>query len=145
MAHEVEHVGSTAVPGLPAKPVIDILVGVPVGEHVERAQAALERIGYLRDPDAERDDSRRRVFRKGSADLTEMRTHHVHLTITGGDYWRRLLAFRDQLRRDPEAAAEYVAAKYEALRACRGDSRAYTAGKHEIVKKIERLAGVDVP
>lgn len=143
-AHWIEHVGSTAVPGLPAKPVIDVMVGVTDYDRFAEIRRVLEEQGYAWDPAAERDEPARKVFRKGSSDRTQQRTHHLHLTIKGGDYWRRLLAFRDQLRRDPDAAAEYAAVKYALIRTCGGDSRAYTRGKHDVVKKIERAAGVQV-
>lgn len=143
--HVVQHIGSTAVPGLPAKPVIDIMVGVPDYSRIDGIRAELETIHYVADPHAERDEPSRKVFRKGSTDMTQPRSHHLHLTIIGGDYWRRILTFRDQLRRDPQAAARYAEVKCRMLTECRGDSRAYTAGKHDVVKEIERTAGIDVP
>jgi GrpB-like predicted nucleotidyltransferase (UPF0157 family) len=141
--HSIEHVGSTAVPGLPAKPVIDIMVGVPDYARLRDIGVALKDFGYLRDVAAEQDDPARKVFRKGPADPTQLRSHHLHLTIRGGHYWRRLLAFRDQLRRDPRSAAEYAAVKASLLQTCTGDSRAYTRGKTDVVKRIERAAGID--
>jgi GrpB-like predicted nucleotidyltransferase (UPF0157 family) len=140
--HAIAHVGSTAVTGLPAKPVIDILVGVPDYDRLREIGVALERVGYRRDVAAEQDEPARKVFRKGPADLRQLRSHHLHLTIRGGHYWCRLLAFRDQLRRDPVAAAEYAAVKASVLRTCGGDSRAYTRGKTDVVRRIERAAGV---
>ena len=141
--HAIEHVGSTAVAGLPAKPVIDIMVGVPDYDRLQEIGVALERLGYLRDAAAEQDEPARKVFRKGPADPRQLRSHHLHLTVRGGRYWCRLLAFRDQLRRDPVAAAEYAAVKASLLHTCAGDSRAYTRGKTDVVRRIERAAGVD--
>lgn len=143
--HRVEHIGSTAVPGLPAKPVVDIMVGVADYVRFERIRDRLAGLGYVWDVFAERSDPRRKVFRKGPADPTLMRTHHLHLTVEQGEYWRRVLAFRDELRGNPAATAEYLQVKYRMLRECSGDSRAYTAGKHDVVKRIERQAGVHVP
>ena len=145
VVHRVEHIGSTAVPGLAAKPVIDVMVGLVDFDRFDQVRAALETVGYVWDPAAERDEPTRQVFRKGPADPGELRTHHLHLTRVGSDYWRRILAFRDQLRRDPDAAAEYAAVKAYLLQTCDGDSRAYTRGKHDAVKRIERAAGVDIP
>jgi len=82
-----------------------------------------------RDPAAERDEPTRKVFRKGPRDYTQLRTHHLHLTVKYGDYWRRILAFCDQLRKDPHAAAQYGAVKRFLLGTCGGDSPAYTRGK----------------
>jgi GrpB-like predicted nucleotidyltransferase (UPF0157 family) len=138
---QIEHVGSTAVAGLPAKPVIDILVGVTGYEQFEGIRAVLADLGYAWDADAERDDPGRRVFRKGSVDAALLRTHHLHLTIVDGPYWRRLLAFRDRLRRDPAAARRYAQVKFALVQSCGGDSRGYTRGKSTIVRSIEEEAG----
>ncbi len=143
--HWIKHIGSTAVPGLVAKPVIDVMVGVTDYDRFVEIRRALVGQGYEWDPAAERDEPTRKVFRKGPRDYTQLRTHHLHLTVKDGDYWRRILAFRDQLRKDPHAAAQYGAVKRSLLGTCRGDSRAYTRGKHDVVKKIERAAGVNVP
>lgn len=143
--HTVEHIGSTAVPGLSAKPVIDLMVGVADHRRFDKIRAALEAVGYLWDPGAERHEPARKVFRKGPLDPRQLRSRHLHVTLMGGDYWRRILAFRDHLRRDPVAAAEYAAVKAQLLQTCGDDLSAYTRGKHEVVKKIERAAGVDVP
>jgi len=143
--HWVEHIGSTAVPGLPAKPVIDLMVGIVDYGRFHVIRQALGTLGYIWDPAAERDEPARKIFRKGPPDLSQLRTHHLHLAVKDGDYWRRILAFRDQLRQDPSAAAEYADVKADLLRVCGDDSRAYTRGKRDVVKKIERIAGVDVP
>jgi len=138
--HWIEHIGSTAVPGLLAKPVIDVMVGVTDYDRFDEIRRALMGQAYEWDPAAERDEPTRKVFRKGPRDYTQLRTHHLHLTVKDGDYWRRILAFRDQLRQDPNAAAQYGAVKRSLLGTCGGDSRAYTRGKHDVVKKIERAA-----
>lgn len=81
----------------------------------------------------------------GSANPGRMRTYHLHVAREGGDYWQRILAFRNELRRDPASAAEYTPVKTQLLETCGGDSRAYTRGKHAVVKRIERAVGVHVP
>lgn len=143
VAPRIEHVGSTAVPGLRAKPVIDIMVGVRDCDRFDDLRRGLEKCGYVWDRGARRDDPGRHVFRKGPADVKQLRSHHLHLTVFDGDYWRRLLAFRDQLRGDDMAAAEYAAVKTRLITTCGGDSRAYTQGKRDIVKRIERAAGLE--
>lgn len=141
--HRLEHIGSTAVPGLSAKPVLDVMVGVVDHERFAEIREALEGVGYVWDPAAERDEPARKVFRKGPADHSRLRTHHLHLTVEDGPYWRRILAFRDHLRRDPVAAAEYAAVKAELVQRCGGDSRAYTRGKTDVVRRIEHLAAAE--
>ena len=138
----VEHIGSTAVPGLPAKPIIDIMAGVTGWEGFELIVERLAAVGYRYTPEAEKDDPSRKVFRKGPSDLSHLRTHHLHVTELDGFYWQRMLAFRDRLRSHPEEAAAYVALKQELAARFANESRRYTAGKAEFVTEIERRAGV---
>ncbi len=137
-----EHVGSTAIPGMPAKPVIDILADVDDRGEFRGVVRRLRGIGYVYDPAAEADDPARRVFRKGPDDMDRLRTHHLHVTEAGGHYWRRLVAFRDHLRHHPDAAEAYRSLKQQLVARLAHDSRAYTAAKHEFVTAIERQAGV---
>ena len=94
----VEHIGSTAVPGLGGKPVIDLLAGL-AGPLEAADTRALKRLGYthLR---ARRDG--RLVFRKGAP-----RAYSLHVTEHGSEQWRAALAFRDYLRANADAAEEY--------------------------------------
>ena len=138
----VEHIGSTAVPGLAAKPIIDILAGI---RHLEVARACiapLATIGYEYVPEYETELPERRYFRKGPR---EARTHHVHLVEVEGAFWRRHLAFRDYLRAHPEEAKRYAALK-RALAAKFGEDReAYTDGKTAYVRGIEAKAASENP
>jgi GrpB-like predicted nucleotidyltransferase (UPF0157 family) len=138
----IEHIGSTAVPGLPAKPIIDLMAGVAGWDGFDLVVERLAAVGYRYTPEAQKDDPSRKVFRKGPSDLSHLRTHHLHVTELDGFYWRRILAFRDRLRRYPEEAAAYVALKRELAARFANESRRYTAGKTEFVTEIERLAGV---
>ena len=138
----IEHIGSTAVPGLPAKPIIDIMAGVSGWDVFDLVVERLAAVGYRYTPEAEKDDPSRKVFRKGPSDLSHLRTHHLHVTELDGFYWQRMLAFRDRLRSHPEEAAAYVALKRELASRFANESRRYTAGKAEFVIEIERRAGV---
>jgi GrpB-like predicted nucleotidyltransferase (UPF0157 family) len=138
----VEHIGSTAVPGLPAKPIVDIMGGVAGWDGFGLVVDRLAAVGYRYTPEAEKDDPSRRVFRKGPSDLSLPRTHHLHVTELDGFYWQRMLAFRDRLREHPDEAAAYVALKRRLASRFANESRRYTAGKAEFVMEIERRAGV---
>ena len=138
----VEHIGSTAVPGLPAKPIIDIMAGVTGWDGFGLVVERLAAVGYRYTPEAEKDDPSRRVFRKGPSDLRYLRTHHLHVKELDGFYWQRMLAFRDRLRRCPEEAVAYVALKRDLAARFANESRRYTAGKAEFVTELERRAGV---
>ena len=138
----LEHIGSTAVPGLAAKPIIDILAGVSSWDGFERMVEELGRLGYVYTPHSEKDDPGRRVFRKGPADLSLLRTHNLHVTEFGSYYWTRLVAFRDHLRDHAEDAADYQRLKEDLVARYRNQTRAYTKAKETFVKAIEAKAGV---
>jgi GrpB-like predicted nucleotidyltransferase (UPF0157 family) len=133
----LEHVGSTAVPGMVAKPVIDILAAVRSWGRFDMMVDRLQDLGYVYTPESEADDPQRRVFRKGPNDFRMMRTHHLHVTLSGSQYWKRIMAFRDRLRADPRAAARYADLKRELITQHRSDSRAYTAAKTTFVTQLE--------
>ena len=134
----IEHIGSTAVPGMTSKPIIDILTAVSTWDRFDQMIRALQAIGYLYTPESEADDPARRVFRKGPEDMTLPRTHHLHVTDPDSAYWRRIIGFRDHLRRHPADAAAYGELKFTLARRFEHDSRGYTDAKHEFVTSIER-------
>ena len=141
MARGIEHVGSTAVPGLAAKPIIDILVGVD-DDDLDRIIEPLRRIGYEYNPDWEISLPRRRYFRRLLPDGTN--THHLHAVPIGGEFWTRHLRFRDYLRAHPSKAEEYAALKREIAKRHRGGID-YTFAKTEFIRSVETLAGAATP
>lgn len=102
LALRIDHNGSTSVPGLAAKPVIDIQISVLRLHPMEAYAAELTRLGYVHVPHA--DDSFCPFFHRPAA---WPHTHHVHVVQSGGVEERRTLAFRDYLREHPEAARAY--------------------------------------
>jgi GrpB-like predicted nucleotidyltransferase (UPF0157 family) len=131
----VHHMGSTSVPGLAAKPVIDMIAGV---DDLAAAQAA---VPVLEGQSWVHAFHRPRAlwFRKGTA---EQPTHALHLTEPGSDLWQERFAFRDALRADPELQAEYQQLKHELAAAHPQDRSAYTAGKRELVARVLATAGI---
>ena len=107
LALRVEHVGSTAVPGLAAKPVIDIQVSVAGLTPFEPYLRLLASIGYVHVPLGEFD----RVYPFFQKPAEWPCTHHVHLCASGGEQEARHLAFRDRLRAHPELAKQYFELK----------------------------------
>ena len=107
LASRVEHVGSTAVPGLSAKPVIDIQVSVASLSPFEPYLRLLESVEYIHVPLGEFD----RVYPFFQRPAAWPCTHHVHLCESGGDQEARHLAFRDHLRAHPEVAKQYFKLK----------------------------------
>lgn len=127
----IEHVGSTAVPGLGSKPVIDVLVGVPALAAVEERIPALETAGYEYVQEYERQLPERRYFRKPRLGT---RAFHVHCVVNGSDIWIQHLAFRDCLRAHPEVAAAYYDVKKDLAA---GLTKAeYTDAKSPFIERI---------
>ena len=122
----LEHIGSTAVPGLPAKPIIDMVAGV---EDPAACISPLLEHGYER---AEWGDFGERLFlRRRSADGSV--THHLSLTTVGSSYWDDHLAFRDALRASPELCERYATLKRDQA-AAHEDIDAYTRAKTALVR-----------
>ena len=123
----VEHVGSTAMPGLAAKPILDLLVGVADLDSVEGRVPAMEDLGYeYRGPNGIQE---RRYFVKGRP-----RTHHVHVTLHGSEWWLQHVTFRDRLRAHPAEADAYEALKRELATRYRDDRLGYTEAKTEFIE-----------
>lgn len=126
----IHHVGSTAIPGLDAKPIIDILVGV---ESLEASRACFDpvaKLGYLYAP--YRADEMHWFCKPHPS----RRTHHLHLVPTDSSRFRDKLAFRDRLRTDPAVAAEYAALKRELAARFSDDREAYTDAKAEFIRRV---------
>jgi GrpB-like predicted nucleotidyltransferase (UPF0157 family) len=135
VAVRVEHVGSTAVSGLAAKPVIDLQASVDALEPRARYVEPLERLGYLFAPDPESPD-----FHFFGLPAERPRTHHLHVCAVGSHHELRHLALRDYLRAHPDEAAEYAALKRDLVARHRRDRLAYIEGKDDYVTGLERRA-----
>ena len=135
----IEHIGSTAVPGLAAKPVIDIMVGVKSLDDTPSLVEGLEAIGYEYVPEFERQMPERRYFRKLHRGR---RTHQIHLVErSDAAFWDRHVLFRDYLRRHPGVAEEYALLKHELSGRFREDRTAYTEAKTAFIREVVRRAG----
>jgi GrpB-like predicted nucleotidyltransferase (UPF0157 family) len=134
----VHHVGSTAIPGLAAKPIVDMIAGVGDLGQARAAFEPLKALSYVHTPHR---PSIAHHFSKPSAQPDEA-THGLHLTEPGSDLWRERLAFRDALRRDPALAAEYEAVKRRLAHVHATDLGAYTVGKRGFVVAVLASAGL---
>lgn len=134
LAGPVEHIGSTAITGLAAKPVIDVLAGVETLEASRPAIAVLANLGYGYAP--YKPELEHWFCRPSLA----FRTHHLHLIPFGSPQWIAPIAFRDYLRAHPEIAAEYVELKQRLAKQYRFDREAYTEAKGPFVTRITELA-----
>lgn len=132
----IEHVGSTAVPGLCAKPVIDVMVGVSSLTASLPAKQVLADAGYQYS--AYQADVMHWFCKPSFA----LRTHHIHLVPFESDLWFHRLAFRDALRTESGLATEYAELKLELARTFEFEREAYTAAKAPFVARVLKLAGV---
>jgi GrpB-like predicted nucleotidyltransferase (UPF0157 family) len=135
LATPVEHIGSTSVPGLAAKPSLDMMAGVHDLRSARTAIPVLTSHGFTH-----------ARHRPGTLWFHKARTESdpeqgLHLTEPGSSLWRERLAFRDALRADPALASQYQELK-ERLAADSGDIAAYTAGKRQFVVQVLARAGV---
>jgi GrpB-like predicted nucleotidyltransferase (UPF0157 family) len=130
----IEHIGSTAVPGLAAKPIVDMMAGVRTLEESRPAIAAATGLGYCYAP---YQTELEHWFCKPSP---AVRTHHLHLIPVGSPQWLRPIAFRDYLRAHADVAGEYEALKRRLARKHPLDREAYTAAKRSFVDRITDIA-----
>lgn len=131
----LEHIGSTSVPGLAAKPIIDLQLSVAAIEPRARYLGPLERLGYLFVPAPQSPDHH--FFAKPSA---RPRSYHLHVWHVGSEHECRHLAVRDFLRAHSDEAVQYAAVKREVAREHPQDRLAYIAGKQDYVGDLEARA-----
>lgn len=127
-----EHIGRTAVPGLLAKPIIDIMAPVSSLEAAAPAIESAKTIGYVYFPYM---PDVMHWFCKPSP---EIRTHHLHLVPRGSRLWNERLAFRDALRGSAELRARYAELKVDLAVQHRNDREAYTQGKSSFIATVLR-------
>ena len=139
VAVRVDHHGSTAVPGLSAKPILDIQVSVINLDPFDAFGEPLKALGYVHVPHA--DDAFCPFFHRPSA---WPHTHHVHVVRAGGSEERRTLAFRDYLRTHGEIAREYEELKHRLIRELHPSDtpsrEAYAVAKTDFVERVIALA-----
>lgn len=133
LALRLEHVGGTSIPGMCAKPVLDIAAGRPDASSIGDYIATLERAGY--DYRGERGLRGREYFRRG-----QPRAYHLHLVEVGGPLWCDYIAFRDYLRAHTEVAREFADLKRVLAARFAHDREAYTTAKGPQVREVLRQA-----
>lgn len=129
----IEHFGSTAIPNLDAKPIIDMLGGV---RSLAEADALLEplcQLGWDTSPEFNATLSDRRFLLRWPGGI---RTHHLHLVVYGGEQWQQRLKFRDRLCANPALTQQYQKLKYQLAVEHRDDREAYTDAKSEFVAGV---------
>jgi GrpB-like predicted nucleotidyltransferase (UPF0157 family) len=130
----IEHVGSTAVPGLVAKPIIDIMIGV---DSLEKGKTlclpALQKLGYQYVAELEKEIPERYFLFRGSV---EGHSHHIHITQPTTEFWIDHILFRDYLRRYPDVAREYGELKQQLAQQYRLERVEYGKAKTDFIENV---------
>lgn len=140
---QIEHIGSTAVAELAAKPIIDIMIGLEDFSIADRVVPKIEALGYEYIQKYEDVMPFRRFFIKEQMGI---RTHQIHAVEIGSEFWERLILFRDYLRQHSNVAASYASLKRELAEREWKDVNEYAEAKTEFIRKIEdeaRTRGVE--
>jgi GrpB-like predicted nucleotidyltransferase (UPF0157 family) len=132
-AVEIEHIGSTAVPGMPAKPVIDVLLGASSLGSIERQIQTLTSHGYRYVPEFEDELPQRRYFVKPAQGEAQF---HMHAVESGCQFWRDHLAFRDVLRTDRRVFDGYLTLKRSLAESLKMDRDSYTRAKAPFIEAV---------
>lgn len=133
---ELHHIGSTSIPAMPAKPIIDMLAVVADLAAVDAAAPAMQALGYI--SKGEHGIAGRRFLYRNDAAGT--RTHQIHAFAVGSPHIARHLAFRDFVRAHPQIAWQYAELKQMLAKRHPNDLEAYMDGKDPFIKEIERRA-----
>lgn len=133
----MEHMGSTAVPGLAAKPVIDILIGVRSLADAPLFLPPLSSLGYEYIQKHEAVFPERRYLHRK---VNGQHTHHLHIVEPDSNFYRVQITFRDTLRRHPDARDQYAALKLDLAQKYRDDREAYTDAKSVFILSVLELA-----
>jgi len=128
---QIEHVGSTAIPGVLAKPIIDMMLGFSKPEQTEIIYKKLEELGY--EDRGERGVPGRRLFVKGPE---EKRTHYLHVTKIDNSFWQEHIIFRDYLRQNQKGRDEYNKLKQDLAEKFSDKRELYTKAKSDFIQNI---------
>ncbi len=131
---KIEHIGSTSVPNLAAKPIIDILVEVSDLNQLDTKDDDFRHLNYA--VKGENGIAGRRYYQKGG----DNRTHHIHAFQSGSPALCRHRAFKDYLIAHPDIADSYALIKKEAALSCQHDNELYMSLKNDFILKHEKLA-----
>lgn len=133
----IEHIGSTAVEGLCAKPTIDMMIGLKQFEMADRLIDSLEALGYEYMDRYNDVMPHRRFFQKSKDGV---RTHHIHMVEVASDFWVRHLRFRDHLRECKEDRDRYAQLKMQLAERDWNDRNEYALAKTGFIRMIEEKA-----
>jgi len=130
---DIQHIGSTAIPNLMAKPIIDIGIAIENIQDVQKCVEPLKNLGY--EYKGEFNLPGRHFFIKGNP-----RTHHIHIVEQQSNHWKIWILFRDYLRNHEEIAKEYESLKIELAKKYKHNRQAYIKEKAPFIEKVVKMA-----
>lgn len=137
----IEHIGSTAISGISAKPILDMDIGVRSLKAARGMKEKFEKLGYTHRPflptRPRTDRKREELYVKGPE---TKRTHYAHVIVYGGDCWRNDLLFRDYLCGNPSRACEYAELKKKLAKQHPNDRQMYTKKKMKFIAETLKMA-----
>ncbi len=142
---QIEHIGSTAVPGLCAKPVLDLLLGAQALAVIEDRLPALARRGFVYRPEHETALPERRYFVRAAQALPPFARVHLHAVVVNSRIWRQHIAFRNALRASPALLLQYAELKRALAAAHCHDKLAYTDAKAPFVTRVLAAQAAPAP
>lgn len=137
----IEHIGSTAVPNLGAKPIIDMMAAIYSLNDAEKCIKPLQKLGYEYIPKLEVSIPERRYFHKGKPPKEQH--YHLHMVELKSSFWKKQLLFRDYLRNNPEIAKKYQDLKERLASSYEFDREGYTEAKTSFIVSIIAKAEAD--
>ncbi|MEM7373940.1 MAG: GrpB family protein [Bacteroidota bacterium] len=129
---DIQHIGSTAIPGIPAKPILDMAMAIAQKDALKEILPTLEALGYEYRGDAREDGGHLCVLNIEA----EVRSQHLHIVLHSDPQWKNYLHFRDTLLAHPELKEEYMHLKQSLASRFPHDRKAYTSGKHEFIQAV---------
>lgn len=132
---KIEHVGSTAIPNLSAKPIIDIAIGTKTEQDLFEIAKVLEKAGY--DMLNSFSTKGEILARKGSL---EKRTHYIHIQLIDSQYWKEFIYFKKYLLEHPKTVKQYQKLKEKLSETFANDRKKYTSEKHQFISNILKKA-----
>jgi len=137
----VEHIRSTTIPGIPAKPIIDMNIGVESLEIAWEMKEKFEKLGYVHRPFVPGHTKEKLKWQELYIKGPEAKhTHYAHVTVYGNNYWKNNLLFRNYIRKNPARAKQYTELKKELAEKYADDRGTYTKNKEQFINDTLEIA-----
>jgi len=131
-AAKIEHIGSTSVPDLGGKGIIDIIIGVKKNEITTSARLLIKNMYYFKDENSKDD----RLFFIKKYGVFKKRRVHIHLTTYNSKIWKQALKFKNHLLKNKKIREEYIKIKKHACKLCKEDGKVYRSHKNKFIKNV---------